>query len=196
MKDFNTGYDVKNLIFSSKKHLNKALLLLGLFSIVFVISVLALIFWGAILPIFVIGIVVACACAFFILKQLKTIRFSDFKESHGEIIDVLKESTTVRSIIGGYGMYVTRKYDAFAKAAIRLTVSIKSNDEIHSYVLNGVTDEHAKYYETRGEALHIWGTHFPVKFDIGKEKWLCPICGEFNASEEKICVNCKEKILK
>ena len=196
MKDFNTEYDVESLVPSSKKHLNKALLLLGLYSVVFVISVLAVIFCGSFLPIFVIGIVVACACAFFILKQLKTIRFSDFKESHGEIIDVLKESTTVRSITGGYGMCVTRKYDAFAKAAIRLTVSIKNDDEIHSYVLDSVTEEHANYYETKGEAIHIWGTHFPVKLEIDKEKWLCPVRGKFNENKEKYCARCNRKILK
>ena len=191
-----TEYNIELLVSSAKNHFKKSLLILGLYALIFAVSILVLILWGSSLPIFVIGIVVACTCAFFILKQLKTVKFSDFKESHGEIIDVLKESTTVRSITGGYGMYVTRKYDAFAKAAIRLTISIKNDDEIHSYVLDGVTEEHEKYYETKGKAIHIWGTHFPVKLDIGKEKWLCPVCGKFNANEEKTCERCKRKVLK
>lgn len=199
MKHFNeldTDYDVELLASSAKKHLNNSLLLLGLYAVILVVSVLAVIFWGSYALVFVIGIIAACISAFLILKRLKTIRFSDFKTSHGEIVDVLKESTTVRSITGGYGMYVTRKYDAFAKVAIRLTISIKNNDEIHSYMLDGVTEEHAQYYEQKGDAIHIYGTHFPVKIDIDYGNWLCPVCGEFNSSGEKSCVNCKEKMLK
>ena len=193
--ELNTDYDVELLVSSAKKHLNKSLLLLGLYSVILVVSVLAVIFWGSYVLVFVIGIIAACISAFLILKRLKTIRFSDFKISQGKIVDVLKEATTVRSITGGYGMYVTRKYDAFAKAAIRLTVSLKNENDVHSYVMEGVTEEHANYYEAKGEALHIWGTHFPVKLDIGKEKWLCPICGEFNENEEKTCKRCKKKII-
>ena len=187
--EIDTDYDVEFLIFSAKKNLNKSLLMLGLYSVILAVSVLSVIFWGSCVPIFVIGIVATCVCAFLILKRLKAIRISDFKTSQGEIVDVLKESTTVRSITGGYGMYVTRKYDAFAKAAIRLTISIKNNDEIHSYMLDGVTEEHAQYYEQKGDAIHIYGTHFPVKIDIDHGNWLCPVCGEFNSSGDKSCVN-------
>ena len=59
-------------------------------------------------------------------KWVKQIAFADYSSARGEIADVFKESTTVRSITGGYGMYVTRRYDAFAKAAIRLTISLKT----------------------------------------------------------------------
>ena len=191
-----TDYDIEFLVSSAKKTLKNSLLMLGLYSFILAISVLAVIFWGSYIPVFVIGIIAACVFAFLILKRLKTIRFSDLKTSHGEIVDVLKESTTVRSITGGYGMYVTRKYDAFAKAAVRLTVSIKTSDDVHSYVLNGVTEDHLKYYEARGSVVHIYGTHFPVKFDIGQDRWLCPVCGEFNIIGEKTCTNCKEKVIK
>ncbi len=190
-----TDYDIELLVSSAKKRLKKSLLMLGLYTLIFAVSILTVIFLGSFVPVFVIGVVVACVAAFLILKQLKTISFSDCKTSHGEIADVLKESTTVRSITGGYGMYVTRKYDAFAKAAIRLTVSLKNEDEVHSYVLEGVTEEHSNYYESKGEAIRIWGTHFPVKLEIGNDKWLCPVCGEFNANEEKTCARCKKKII-
>ena len=194
--ELNTDYDIELLVSSAKKSLKKSLLMLGLYSFIFAISVLVVIFWGSYIPVFVIGIIAACVFAFLILKRLKTIRFSDLKTSHGEIVDILKESTTVRSITGGYGMYVTRKYDAFAKAAIRLTVSIKSNDEIHSYILDGVTEEHENYYAQKGDAVHIYGNHFPIKLDIDQGKWLCPVCGEFNIGGEKTCINCKEKVIK
>ena len=194
--ELDTDYDIDLLLSSAKKRLNKATLLLGLYSIILVTSILSIIFLGSFVPVFIIAIIAACISLFLTSKQLRTIRFSDLKTSHGEIADVLKESTTKRSITGGYGMYVTRKYDAFAKAAIRLTVSIKNTDEIHSYVLEGVTEEHAKYYESKGNAIHIYGTHYPVKTKINQDKWVCPVCGEFNAKGEKICANCKEKVLK
>ena len=194
--ELDTDYDVERLVSSAKKRLNKSLLMIGLYFVIFVVLVLTVIFWGSYIPVFVIGIIADCVFAFLISKQLKTIEFSSFKTSRGEIVNILKESTTDRSITGGYGMYVTREYDAFAKAAIRLTVSIKNNDKIHSYTLNGVTEEHVDYYEAGGEAIHIWGTRFPVKLEIDTDKWLCPACGEFNANEEKSCVRCKMKILK
>ena len=196
MKTVTTDYDVDSLISSSKKRLHKTLILLVSYSIIFTASILAVIFLGSFIPVFIIGIVAACISVFLTLKQLRAIRFSDFKTSHGEIADVLKEATTKRSITGGYGMYVTRKYDAFAKATIKLTVSIKNPDQVNSYILEGVTEDHAKYYESKGNAIHIYGTHYPVKTKINQDKWVCPVCGEFNAKGEKICANCREKVLK
>ena len=194
--EIDTDYDVEHMVSTAKKRLNKSILMMGSYAILLVVSVLAIIFWGSHVPVFIIGIVLACIAAFLVLKQLKAMRFADFKTTRGEIVDVLKEATTVRSITGGWGMYVTRKYDAFAKAAVRLTVSIQDADEIHWYVLDGVTEDHAKYYEAKGETIHIWGTHFPVRREIGADKWLCPVCGAFNANEEKSCVRCKKEILK
>ena len=153
--ELDTDYDIELLVSSAKKSLKKSLLMLGLYSFILAISVLAVIFLGSYIPVFVIGIISACVFAFLILKRLKTVSFSDFKTSHGEIVDVLKESTTVRSITGGYGMYVTRKYDAFAKAAIRLTVSIKNGNDVHSYVLDGVTEDHLKYYESKPRVQRV-----------------------------------------
>lgn len=191
-----TPYDVEGITELSKKRLGKIVLQISFYTLFLVLSILAIVLLGEYLWVFIIGIAVACISAFMCAKQFRKISFSDCSIAQGEIADVLKESTTVRSITGGYGMYVTRKYDAFAKAAIRLTVSLKNEDEVHSYVLDGVTEEHAKYYDAKGKAIHIWGTHFPVKLEIGNDKWLCPVCGDFNANEEKTCTRCKKKILK
>ena len=51
MKHFNeldTDYDVELLASSAKKHLNNSLLLLGLYAVILVVSVLAVIFFGII----------------------------------------------------------------------------------------------------------------------------------------------------
>ena len=190
-----SAYDLQGITELSKKRVGKIVLQISLYTVFLVLSILAVVLLGEYLWVFIIGIAVACISAFMCAKQFRKISFSDCSIAQGEIADVLKESTTVRSITGGYGMYVTRKYDAFAKAAIRLTVSLKNEDEVYSYVLEGVTEEHSKYYEAKGEAIHIWGTHFPVKLEIGNDKWLCPVCGEFNANEEKNCARCKKKII-
>ena len=193
-KSFNS-YDLQGITELSKKQVGKIVLQISLWTLFLVLSILAIVLFGEYLWVFIIGITLACISAFMCAKQFRKISFIDCSIAQGEIADVLKESTTVRSITGGYGMYVTRKYDAFAKAAIRLTISLKNEDDVHSYVLEGVTEEHSKYYEAKGEAIHICGTHFPVKLEIGNDKWLCPICGEFNANKEKICSRCKKKII-
>lgn len=193
-KSFNS-YDFQGITELSKKRVGKIVLQISLYTLFLVLSILAIVLFGEYLWVFIIGITVSCISVFMCAKQFRKISFIDCSIAQGEIADVLKESTTVRSITGGYGMYVTRKYDAFAKAAIRLTISLKNEDDVHSYVLEGVTEEHSKYYEAKGEAIHIWGTHFPVKLEIGNDKWLCPVCGEFNANKEKNCSRCKKKII-
>ena len=192
----NLIYDVDGLVAEAKKNLRNSIVKISISAVVLTLSILAIVFFGSYMLVFIGGIVLACVSAFMCYKWVKQIAFSDYSSTCGEIADVFKESTTVRSITGGYGMYVTRKYDAFAKAAIRLTVSLKNENDVRSYILEGVTEEHSNYFEAKGEAIHIWGTHFPVKLEIGNDKWLCPICGEFNANEEKTCARCKSKILK
>ena len=192
----NLVYDVDGLVAEAKKNLRNSIAKISVAAVVLTLSILAVVLFGSYMLVFIGGIVLACISAFMCYKWVKQISFADYSSACGEIADVFKESTTVRSITGGYGMYVTRKYDSFAKAAIRLTISLKNEEEVHTYVLEGVTEEHSNYYEAKGEAIHIWGTHFPVRLEIGSDKWLCPVCGEFNANEEKICNRCKKKIIK
>ena len=193
--DANLVYDIDGLVAESKKNLRNSIVKISISAVVLALSILAMVFFGSYMLVFISGIVLACVSAFMCYKWGKQIAFSDYSSTSGEIADVFKESTTVRSITGGYGMYVTRKYDAFAKAAIRLTVSLKNENDVRSYILEGVTEEHSNYYEAKGEAIHIWGTRFPVRLEIGNDKWLCPVCGEFNANEEKTCERCKKKII-
>ena len=196
MKNKNLIYDVDGLVAEAKKNLRNSIIKISIAAVALTLSILAVVFFGSYMLIFIGGIVLACVSAFMCYKWVKQIAFADYSSARGEIADVFKESTTVRSITGGYGMYVTRRYDAFAKAAIRLTISLKNEEEVHSYVLECATEEHTKFYEAKGEAIHIWGTHFPVRLEIAGDKWLCPVCGEFNANEEKACNRCKKKIIK
>ena len=127
---------------------------------------------------------------------MKQIKFSNFSSAYGEIADVHKDVKIVDTkFVGSIGLG-PRKYDHDNKSEVRLGVFIKNGEEVRGYFFNDGTEEHAKYYEAKGEAIHIWGTHFPVRLEIAGDKWLCPVCGEFNSNEEKTCTRCKRKILK
>ena len=192
----NLVYDVDGLVAEAKKDLRNSIVKIGIAVVVLTLSILAIIFFGSYMLVFIGGIVLACIAAFLCYKLVKQISFADYSSACGEIADVHKDVKIVDTkIVGGIG-FGPRKYDSYKKSEVRLGVFIKNGEEVRGYFFNDGTEEHAKYYEAKGEAIHIWGTHFPVKLEISGDKWLCPVCGEFNANEEKTCKRCKKKILK
>jgi len=189
-------YDSDGIIEFSKKRLTRTVLQLCICGILLIASVIAVLLFGENLPVFIISVSVVCLSLLFGSKSLKTLRISDYKSAVGEISEVYKDVRTVRTTKAG-GIGPLRKYDKYTKNEIRLGVFIKKADgEISSFHFNDGTEKHAEYYEEKGCAIHIWGTRFPVKLDLGKDEWLCPLCGEFNLKEEKDCVRCRNKILK
>ena len=192
----NLVYDVDGLVAEAKKDLRNSIVKISIAAVVLTLSILAIVFFGSYMLVFIGGIVLACVSAFMCYKWVKQITFADYSSACGEIADVHKEIKIVDTkIVGGIG-FGPRKYDSYNKSEVRLGVFIKNGEEVRGYFFNDGTEEHAKYYEAKGEAIHIWGTHFPVKLEIEGDKWLCPVCGEFNASEEKACTRCKKKILR
>ena len=193
----NTPYDVVELVNIAKKNLRNSIVKISIAAVVLTLSILAIIFFGSYMIVFICGVVAACVSAFMCYKGVIQITFSDYSSACGEIADVHKEIKTVRTTgIGDINPFGTRKYSNYIANEVRLGVFIQNGEQVRGYFFNDGTEEHAKYYEAKGEAIHIWGTHFPVKLEIGNDKWLCPICGEFNANEEKTCKRCKRKILK
>ena len=191
----NLVYDVDGLVAEAKKNLRNSIVKISISTVILTLSILAIIFFGSYMLVFIGGIVLACVSAFVCYKWVKQISFADYSSACGEIADVHKDVKIVDTkIVGGIG-FGPRKYDSYKKSEVRLGVFIKNGEEVRGYFFNDGTEEHAKYYEAKGEAIHIWGTHFPVKLEIAGDKWLCPICGEFNASEEKSCKRCKKKVL-
>ena len=191
----NLVYDVDSLVAEAKKDLRNSIVKIGITAVILTLSILAIIFFGSYMLVFIGGIVLACVSAFVCYKWVKKISFTDYSSACGEIADVHKDVKIVDTkIVGGIG-FGPRKYDSYKKSEVRLGVFIKKGEEVRGYFFNDGTEEHAKYYEAKGEAIHIWGTHFPVKLEIAGDKWLCPVCGEFNASEEKSCKRCKKKVL-
>ena len=191
----NLVYDVDGLVAEAKKNLRNSIVKISISAVILTLSILAIIFFGSYMLVFIGGIVLACISAFLCYKWVKQISFADYSSACGEIEDVHKEIKIVDTkIVGGIG-FGPRKYDSYNKSEVRLGVFIKNGEEVRGYFFNDGTEEHSNYYEAKGEAIHIWGTHFPVKLEISGDKWLCPVCGEFNASEEKTCTRCKKKIL-
>ena len=193
----NLVYDVDGLVAEAKKNLRNSIVKISISAVILTLSILAIIFFGSYMLVFISGIVLACVSAFVCYKWVKQISFADYSSACGEIVNVHKEIKTVRSAgVGGINPFGTRKYSNYVANEVRLGVFIQEGEQVRGCFFNDGTEEHAKYYDAKGQAIHIWGTHFPVKLEIGKEKWLCPVCGEFNANEEKTCTRCKKKILK
>lgn len=189
-------YDVDGLVAEAKKNLRNSIAKISVAAVVLTLSILAIIFFGSYMPVFIVGIVLACVSAFMCCKWVKQISFADYSSACGEIVNVHKEIKTVRSAgVGGINPFGTRKYSNYATNEVRLGVFIQEGEQVRGYFFNDGTEEHSNYYEAKGEAIHIWGTHFPVRLEIAGDKWLCPVCGEFNANEEKTCTRCKKKIL-
>lgn len=189
-------YNVDGLVAEAKKNRRNSIAKIGVSAIVLALSVLTVIFFGSCLLVFIGSVILVCVSAFFCNKSIKNIAFSDYSSTSGEITDVHKEIKTVDTTsVGGINPFGTRKYDSYKTNEIRLGIFINDGKQIRTCYLKCASEEHAKYYETKGEAIHIWGTHFPVKLKIDNDKWLCPVCGEFNKNEEKICIRCKKKIL-
>ena len=195
--DIKTQYDVAGLVSTAKANLCKFVAKMVICGILLVLSILAIILYGSYMLVFIGGIIVACISAFFCSKLIKNFAFSDYSSASGEIVDIHKEIKIVDTMsVGGINPFGTRRFDNYKKNEVRLGIFIQNGNQVRGCFFNEGTEEHAKYYETKGEAIHIWGTHFPVKLEIGKENWLCPVCGEFNANEKKTCTRCKRKILK
>ena len=192
----NLVYDVDSLVAEAKKDLRNSIVKIGIAAVVLTLSILAIIFFGSYMLVFIGGIVLACVSAFSISKLIKKFSFADYSSARGEIVDVHKEIKIVRTTkVGGINPFGVRRYDHDGKTEVRLGVFIQEGEQVRGYFFNDGTEEHSNYYEAKGEAIHIWGTHFPVRLEIAGDKWLCPVCGEFNASEEKTCTRCKKKIL-
>ncbi len=197
MVGLNTPYDLVGLVSAAKKDLQRWIMQIIVYSLSLVLSVLAIVFYGTHLIVFIIGIIVFCAAVLLLFKAVRKINLSDYSHCLGEAIKVHKEIKIVDTkSVGGINMFGVRKYDTYQHDEIRLTVFMRDGECAKSYYLRGVTEEHARYYEAKGKLIHIWGTHFPVRLEIADDEWLCPCCGEFNANEERVCTRCARKIIK
>lgn len=190
-------YNVDGLVAEAKKKRRNSIAKIGVSAIVLALSVLTVIFFGSCLLVFIGSVILVFVSAFFCNKSIKNIAFSDYSNTIGEIADVHKDIKSVDTTkVGGINPFGTRKYDSYKNSEIRLGIFINDGEQIRACYLKCASEEHAKYYESKGEVIHIWGTHFPVKLQAENDKWLCPVCGEFNTIDKRTCSRCKNKIIK
>ena len=159
-------------------------------AIIFIITV------GEILAFFAVAVVLIVLSVYLSSKIIRRLFLSDYSEAIGAIKKVHREVTAARNIYSSnVNLFGIRRYDKYVKQGIRLTVFISNGEEVSSYQINNVDRRQEEYYEAGGEAIHLWGAHYPVKAPTCEE-WLCPICGAFNSKELKVCDRCKTKVLK
>ena len=147
--------------------------------------------------IFIPSVALALVFFIFLMRKLRGYHRSDRSQIVGEIIKFHKDVKVVsETSVGGVGFGAHRKYDSYKRDEMRLAITISDGSERKiTYRLKGVSDTHARYYEQKGRAMHIAGTHFPVRLDSVGDSWLCPVCGAFNSLGEKICDRCENKII-
>ncbi len=190
-------YNIEEIKKSAKSRLKFNISGLVANSVLLILSVALLFVYGSNLSAFLSGTVGFLISVSFTIRYSKKIKNSSYINIDGKIANVYKDNT-VHRLFAGYGMWVRREYNHYNVDKVRLTVFLKNKngENVRSFVLDGVSDEHVSYYENGCEAFHIFGTRFPVRTSIKGERWLCPVCGTFNNMSEKHCGKCKEKIVK
>ena len=200
MKENELGmeYDLAAIETAAKKKLRRAIIVVSLCAAALIGEILISIFWGAGLYAFIPIAIVAYFAVFFSVKELKRAKIFDYlNAAKGTIAEVHKESKTVDTkAVGGVNPFGKREYDSYTRKENSLVVFLNTGDTVRSYELLGTSDEHESYYERRGEAVKLSGTHYPIlKAPVG-DRWLCPFCGSFNGDGDRICSSCRNKVMK
>ena len=194
--DIKAYYEAEEIKSVAKRSLAHSVTMLCIYIALVALSIFAIIFFGEKPVIFLESVVLIIISACLLSGILRRWHLYDYTEACGEIKKVHREVTSARNIYSSnVNLFGIRRYDKYVKRGIRLTVFISNDEDVLSYQINGADTRQEKYYEAGGEVLHLWGTHYPVKAPTGEE-WMCPICGEFNQKNTKICKKCRQKILK
>lgn len=147
-------------------------------------------------PLFVACILVLIISSLLLFSEKKKAKFGKRGTSVGKVCGVdLAVGTSFGMLTMGYGGAVRKRYEKYKRDSHIFTVFVDEGGEVAYYRLPDVSNKLDTYYKLGDAVLHISGTRFPVKTDFD-DRWLCPICGEFNSFEGKICRICKKKILK
>ena len=191
-----TPYDTA-LIKQGRKTFFKKIIPMSIYTLIIYALMIPLILYNEILPVFIATMVVGVILSVLLWREAKKIAFRDFRSARGNLEHTDKEIRNVSTTkVGGIDIFRARKYDTYRKDEIHLNVYIEEGNEIAVFTLPNVREKHAEYYDEGGEVVHIYGTRFPVKVEIGDYEWLCPVCGVFNSVGTKTCSHCQTKVLK
>ena len=189
-------YDVES-VEKTMKHGVLCLVLKAVFYVLLIVlSATSAILFSKNAPLFVASVSVLIISSLLLFSEKKKAKFGKRGTSVGKVCDVdLSVGTSFGMLTMGYGGAVRKRYEKYKRDSHVFTVFVDEGGTVCYYRLPDVSNKLDTYYKAGDEVLHISGTRFPVKADFD-DRWLCPICGEFNSSDDKICRICKKKILK
>ena len=145
---------------------------------------------------FVISGLCAITSLALLFREKKNAKFGRLKTVRGTVKKVhLRVGAKTGILTASYSGFHRARYSNYGRDVHIFTVYVDDGHRVRSYTIKDTAKAFDKYYEIGDEVLHIGGTRFPVKPDF-HDRWLCPICGEFNAKDECACKNCKSYILK
>ena len=178
------------------KKFNRDVVVIIISALALISSVLSLIFWSDILPVFIFAAILLVASIIFLTKTYARLSKLSLEGASGKIEHVHLDIKHVNQMKTASFSLQRAKYSSYWRAENRLTLFIKDGNNIHPYQLNNIPKKLVDYYEEKGYAVHIKGTAYPVRIDNTSTEWLCPICGSFNNVSSTLCSGCSRKILK
>ena len=192
----NMRYAVEEIVKKQKQEIFCSTLW-SLFAFLLLVSSVGAIFAkGSDLIWFIISAMCAITSLVILYKEKKNARFGRLKTVRGTVKKVhLRVGAKTGILTASYSGFHRARYSNYGRDVHIFTVYVDDGHRVRSYTIKDTAKAFDKYYEIGDEVLHIGGTRFPVKPDF-HDRWLCPICGEFNAEDECACKNCKSYILK
>ncbi len=192
-----TEYDIEGISEAAKRLFKRRVTFMVAYFLALAVSVFLTVWLNVYLAVFIIGVMLSLMFGVLFIRQFRGFSPFDYSEIVGNIVRFHKVVKVVSTTsVGGVGFGTRRKYDSYKRDEMRLVISIGDGKRKCTYRPKRTSETHARYYEERGRAFHIWGTRYPVRLEANGETLLCPLCGEFNSRDVKHCLRCKNKILK
>ena len=192
----NTRYDIDNIAKKRKSEIFCSAFWYIFGVLLLLTSVILMLVKGSNTILFVISAVCAVISLSILFYEKKNAKFGNTKTYSGKIEKIdLNVGASNGIMTVGYGGLVRKRYSNYFRDINRITLYIALNDEIKPLELSDVSKNLEGYYKVGDEVIHIGGTYFPVKPNFN-ERWLCPICGDFNAENDCGCHSCKNYIIK
>lgn len=191
-----TRYDVDHIEKKQKQEIFCSALWF-VFGVLLLVASIVSIFVGGKNPVL---FVISCLCAItslvLLFREKKNAKYGKLKTVHGTVKKVhLKVSGSNGILTTGYSGTYRARYSNYGRDIHSFTIYVDDGKRVRSYAIKDTAKAFDKYYEIGDEVLHIGGTRFPVKPKFS-DRWLCPICGEFNEDGECACKGCKQLVLK
>lgn len=191
-----TEYDLESLGRVSRRALAFHILILTISSLVLVLCAVVIILHGSRLVVFLTALAATIVAVLGIWCECRSTRVGRVGDFSGTVRGAYVEMKSIRSTAGWDIGLFKRRYDHYRREELRAEVVVENDECAVMYKLHGVSPKHAEYYTEGSEVVHVSGARFPVKCEIDGDEYLCPICGEFNSREDKVCRGCGVKALK